>query len=166
MLAVGVDALDRAAGELLGPAVGPEARVRRRELVGDAALEHRAHPVSGVVDGVSLGHRLLRGYEGRAHAGGRLARQSARSSTELVADRDARRGRWPGSAACAAGCLDLVQAHRGEHEAVALVEAQGREVVVGRDQVQARAARRAGGVGQRLDQRAADAAADRRARRA
>ena len=57
VLAVGVDGLDRAAGQLLRPAVGREARVGRRELVGDAALEHRADPVRGVMDGVALGHR-------------------------------------------------------------------------------------------------------------
>ena len=42
--------------EALRPAVAPEARVRRRDLVRDVALEHRADLVRRVVDGVALGH--------------------------------------------------------------------------------------------------------------
>ena len=62
MLAVGVDGLHRAPGQLLRPALGPEARVGRGELVRDPAGEDRADPVRGVMDGVALGHRCARGY--------------------------------------------------------------------------------------------------------
>ena len=50
VLAVGVDRAHRAPGQPLGPAVAPEARVRRGDLVGHVALEHRpdaARPRSG-----------------------------------------------------------------------------------------------------------------------
>ena len=58
VLAVGVDRLDRAAGQPLGPAVQREARVRRAQLVGHAAGQDRPDPVRGVVDRVALGHRV------------------------------------------------------------------------------------------------------------
>ena len=45
VLAVGVDRAHRAAGQPLGPAVAAEARVRRRQLVRDVALEHRPDAV-------------------------------------------------------------------------------------------------------------------------
>ena len=56
VLAVGVDRAHGLAGEALRPAVAGEARMRRRELVGDMALEHRADAPGGVVDRVALGH--------------------------------------------------------------------------------------------------------------
>ena len=62
VLAVGVDGLDRAPGQLLGPAVGPEAGVGRGQLVRDPAVQDRADPVRGVMDRVALGHRCARGY--------------------------------------------------------------------------------------------------------
>src|SRR5256885_12606182 len=45
VLAVGVDRGHGPVREALGPAVAREARVRRGDLVGHAADEHRAHPV-------------------------------------------------------------------------------------------------------------------------
>ena len=45
-------------GQPLGPAVAPEARVRRLERVRDVALEHRPDAVRRVVDRVALGHLI------------------------------------------------------------------------------------------------------------
>ena len=56
VLAVGVDARDRAAGELVGPALAAQARARVRDL-GHEALDERADAARGVVDRVALGHR-------------------------------------------------------------------------------------------------------------
>jgi hypothetical protein len=62
VLAVRVDGRDGAAGEALGPAGAGEARVRRRDRVGHVTGQHRADPVGGVVDGVTLGHGCWSGY--------------------------------------------------------------------------------------------------------
>jgi hypothetical protein len=56
VLAVRVDGADRAAREPLRPAVAPEARVRRRDLVGHVALQDRPDAVGRVVDRVAFGH--------------------------------------------------------------------------------------------------------------
>src|SRR6188472_1247050 len=80
---------------------------------------------------------------------------------QLVADRDAGVAGGRDLRLAPPRGRDLVGAYGREREAMALVEAQRGEVVVRRDQVQPRGARRAGGLGDRLDQRAADAAADR-----
>ena len=66
VLAVGVHGGHGAAGEPLGPAVAPEARVRRGQLVRHVAGQHRADAVRRVVDGVALGH--LSASEGTAAA--------------------------------------------------------------------------------------------------
>ena len=153
-------AFDRAAGELLGPAVGPRSAgeaSRARRGPGPRAPGASGERRSGWCLPRASPAARVRGS--RAAGGSSPVRRGARAPARR--GWGCRRGRWPGSAACAAGTFDPVQAHRGEHEAVALVEAQRREVVVGGDQVHPRAARRAGGLGHRLDQRAADAAADR-----
>ena len=85
MLAVGVDRVDPAPGEAGGPAVLAEARMRRRDLVRDAAGEHRADPVRGVVDRVALGHGLVqrrRAAEVRSRAEGELARPGAEAELD------------------------------------------------------------------------------------
>ena len=58
MLAMGVDRADRAIRKALGPAVHRVAALRGDDLVGHAALEHGAHAVGGVANGVALGHAL------------------------------------------------------------------------------------------------------------
>ena len=56
VLAVGVDAPDRAPGQPLRPAVELMPRLGSQDLVRDPALEHGADPVGRPGDGVALGH--------------------------------------------------------------------------------------------------------------
>ena len=120
----------RAAGQPLGPAVGAEARVRRRELVGHVALEHRPDPVRGVVDRVALGHRLS-GYE-RGSAPRQLAPSTRATRGKVAACRRATASRCrvaagsSGTPSFAAGSPASANSRWSELPRAAVGDASGR----------------------------------------
>ena len=68
MLAVGMHALDRAAGQPRGPTVGAVARLGRADQLRHGAFEHRADAVGRVMDRVAFGHQRV--GPGQCSAGG------------------------------------------------------------------------------------------------
>ena len=98
VLAHGVDGVHPSPREALRPAVAAEARVRRRDLVGDMAGEHGADASRGVVDGVALRHRRAPGRSRGARDGSRGRRGARRAGWRRPAPR-----RWCRARAGAGG---------------------------------------------------------------